>query len=453
MCGAGDIGAPAAAVYGVEGLVPRAVGGDVGVVHVAAAAAAIGCRRGQVISMVQVHIGAVGDVAATLVVQVSPVSLAAAEEVASDGGVTLSAGGHLVVHRYIGGSAVAHAAAAVHIAYRAAKDVDIGAVDIGLRGDGNQLAGSVADSGIVGIHLEHVVAHLVIVISTVRAAVEVRYLAAADVHARVAPYVAAHVVAAIHIGQARFRRAADVDIGHVLYIGHVAAAVQAAVDAHIAAADKNIGRDVLHRLAATRLFLFVAVHVAGIAAAVHIVPHRALHKVDLWHAGLHRVAVVAAEDGAHGANSRICAVQQHQHILAHTHTIAAAEDGVNRASRRVDVDKGALLEGSVVVGVLVHTDGLHVAVFRPVGLAVVVGAVAAAVHTADGRTIFNLQESRIGTTPVALVVLCVEMRTVRGHKVCLADGVDGMAGGVCVVRITVVGLEVLDAAHTVVASI
>ena len=90
MCCAEDLGAPAAAEEGEEGAVPGVVGLDEGVLHVAAAATAVCHGRGDIVGMVEVHMGGAGDVAPAVALQVAgvevvPAAFAAAEEGTIDG--------------------------------------------------------------------------------------------------------------------------------------------------------------------------------------------------------------------------------------------------------------------------------------------------------------------------------------------------------------------------------
>ena len=134
--GARHIGTPAATVDGVEGLLPVRIDIDIGVPHVAAAAAAIGFHFAQARAdrrgVVEVHIAHRVHIAAARQAEVVPQTLAAAEDGAVDGGTVPVVAADGVVHHHLGRVAVAKTAAAIDvICDGAAEDVHQRAAHLG----------------------------------------------------------------------------------------------------------------------------------------------------------------------------------------------------------------------------------------------------------------------------------------------------------------------------------
>ena len=315
----------------------------------------------------------------------------------------------MVVHRHRGVAAVSQAAAAEHVgAYRAAKQVhlrivhigrthtvgghQVGAQQVGLLVAGRrQVAQLPYHDTVFGAHHRGLI---LVVVVAVTAAIDMVHIAAAHVHSRVAVHVAAHVVAAVQVVHTGLVGVADVHIGHARHVGHAAAAEEASAHMRLVILHLHIRRHPLYDVAAHILHRLKVVHVAGIAAAVHVL-HRSLLQPHERHAVVHRVAVVAAEDGAHkqavprSVNGIVflCVVEQHHHFLAHSHAVAAAKHGIDKAAARMHVDEGRRLEGAVV-NALILAHRLHRAVLRTRAV-VVVGSVAAAVHVGDARRAFQ----------------------------------------------------------------
>ena len=335
---------PAAAVDGLEGDVPRGVGVDVGVLHVAALAAAIGFgeARGvaQIGGVVQVQVAGcrvvVGGqhIAVARLVQVLPVALATGIEGAGDGQVGIGDFGraYLVVHNHVGGAAVTQGTAAEDVGGDgAAVEVDRGGVHKGTsRGAFDLQGGGVMGGRLEGVDIPRAI-DIVVVVFAVRAAVDVAHRAAADVDTRVAADGAADVVAAKDVVH---RAAADLHVCHAAHLGHAAAAVDGAVDDGVVIVDADVGRHTGHLVAAGVGEGAAAIHGTHVAAAEHIA-HAPFVQHDVGHARRHVVAVVAAEDGAHHPVGVGRAVEQHDDALAHAGAVAAAEDGVDTGLTRI----------------------------------------------------------------------------------------------------------------------
>ena len=398
---------PAAAVDGLERLAPRRIGCDIGVIHIAALAAAVGLGRGQRLRVVQVHVRAAlldavrsVHVAQVRLVQVLPVALAAAIHRAVDGqrmGFGCRAG--MAVHHHVGRTAVAHRATAEDIGVeRAAPQVHRRRIH-----ERRAVVPLHHHAVLGGVGLLEVVdvvfaTHQFVVVFSVRPAVDLVHRAVAHVDARVALHRAAHVVAAEQVVD---DTVADVDIGHTVHIGHAASAEQRILDLGRVVVYLNICSDAIHRVAAEVAVFVTSAHRTAVAAAEHIL-HLALFQHDVGHAGHHVVAVVAAEDGPHCAEAVARSVQQHHHVLTHTHAVAAAEHRVDAPASRVQargryVDIGRGLQRTVDTAAVVAHRHRRVVGTRAV---VVVGSVTAAIHAVDPRRAVDPQVRVVGGVPL-----------------------------------------------------
>ena len=464
---AADIRAPAAAIDGEERVVPGGVGLDVGVCHIAAATAAVGRGRGDVLGVVQVHIGRAVDVAPTVAVKVAgvevvPAAFTAAVERAVDDSVAgadaVGRAAYHVVDHQAGGAAVGHRAAGVHRGVDgAAPDVDVGAVDVGLGSRGYQTClGMCLVVGAVVVHVVKLMAHRHEVIAAVRTAPDALYRAAGHIYTGVTLDLAADVVAAIEVPDTVVGGLADVHIGHAFKVAHAAAAEDGVGDRHVVALGEHIGRYVGHLVAADveeRLFLG---HVAAVAAAVDVL-HIALHQLYAGH-GVHIAEVVAAEDGANvvvrttageaagqrggiGGVAQPCVVEQYGHLVGHRAAGAAAEDGVYEAAAGVQVDEGAGLVGSATGILRAH---IHPGELRMVAV-VVPGTVTRAVDRVDDR---RALDEHIGRVSRVVLLDAVHRGGVEVQRVAVRGELVGFAQALGL-QLLALGYVAVDVGHAV----
>ena len=476
---AADVTAPAAAIELEEWLVPSLVGLDEGLGHIAALAAAVGLGVGDLRGVVEVQVRGFRDVAAVLVVEVLPVALAAGVYRTRDDGRVGTA--QPVVDDDAGGAAVGHRAAAVDCRVDvAAPDVDVRRVDVGFAGYRYHAArrvGRVAGRrGAVGVYLVQVVTDGYEVIASVRTAPDVVHRAAAHVDTRVAADKAADIVAAIQVVDAVVMGLGHVDIRHARHVTHAAAAEDGIGDIYVFAVHLHIGRHTLHVFVVGVLEGLVPSHTACVGAAVDVLG-ATIRQTYLRHAGSHLVVVVAAEDGAHkyllaGLRQGVVAdgpvvhallvgapfaavvrsvdivylrvVEQHNHLVLHTGTVAAAVDGVYVAATGVDVEECRLLVREVAEVGGAYRD----IVVNALGLAGVVPlAVARAVEGVYAHRVLHPDIHRVVGLPLVLhrivfVQLLVQrVDIVRAVGVELLHAVSMRDGAAIVYRAAMVATE------------